>query len=137
MSGVKATGFGCLTKKKNTHTHYILAWHFNNFHMLNLWFSYYPSPSRFEYSNFPIYLHSYFWMWAMMRSGAPAPKTKGYLYTHNIIHLYIVKIKFQLINIQRHNKTQRKSSLNNFVNCLMTCNQRRKKITQELKGAAR
>lgn len=46
------------------------------------------------------------------------------------VYIVIVKIKFQLINIQRHNKTQRKSSLNNFVNCLMTCNRKKRVKTR-------
>lgn len=51
---------------------------------------------------------------------------KWYTNTHTYyICIYVVKIKFQLINIQRHNKTQPKSSLNNFVDCLMTCNQKK------------
>lgn len=46
----------------------------------------------------------------------------------------------ELINIQRHNKTQRKSSLNIIfflVNCLMTCNRWETKLSNDKKGAAK
>lgn len=66
-----------------------------------------------------------------MKSYNPIPN----LCTHFcVIPKDIVKIKFQLINIQRHNKTQRKSSLNNFVNCLMTCNRKKQWKKNERKS---